>query len=94
MNVKIIRLLTGDDIIGEVVDGVITSETTLRNPMLIGVTPDQTLATAPVSLVAKTDEITISNSHILFTADPEDDILNAYKGKYGGIVTPKGIALP
>ena len=103
MDVKIIRLLTGDDIIGEVLllpqDVVKCSmglaTTTLKNPMLIGVGQDNTVATAPLSLVAKTDEVTISNNHILFFAEPEDEIMDAYKGRFGGILSaPKGLHLP
>jgi hypothetical protein len=93
MNVKIVRLVTGDEVLCEIVDCGIEAihDTTIRNPTLIGVGPDGTLATAPLSVFAKTDQVTISNAHILFTAEPEEEILDAYKSKYGGIITPKGI---
>jgi hypothetical protein len=93
MNVKIIRLLTGDDILGEVIDSGYENKTEIKNPMLIGITPEQTLATAPLSLVAKTETVTISNNHILFIADPEDNILDSYKEKFGGIITSSNLII-
>ena len=87
MNVKIIRLLTGDDIIGEILDNGCENKIEIKNPMLIGITHEQTLATAPLSLVAKTEIVTIGAHHVLFIADPEDNILSSYKEKFGGIIT-------
>jgi hypothetical protein len=93
MNVKVFRLLTGDDMIAEVTKEE-DNKLTLKNPMLIGVS-DQGLITAPLSLIAKTEEVTISSDHVLFMAAPEDEILNHYKKQFGGIVLPSsGIALP
>jgi len=89
MDVKIIRLISGEDIIAEVA----TSGNTcleLKNPMLIGLT-EQGLGTAPLSLVADTKEVSIKREHILFVAPPEEEILNAYKSKFGGIVTPRSL---
>lgn len=92
MEVKILRLITGEEIIAEIIgqDCPDPNSYAIKNPMIIGLT-DEGLGTAPLSMLAVTKELNISKAHVLFAVPPEEEILNAYKTKFGGIVLAKGL---
>ena len=92
MDVKVIKLVSGEDVIAELVS---SSEDAFefKNPLVIGIT-ERGIATMPLSVVADIKQVTLKKQHIIFIASPEEEILNAYKGQFGGILTPRSLELP
>lgn len=90
MNVKIVKLITGEEIVAEV-SKTSDSNVVLKNPQKFMLTAEG-LASMPLMPLSKDKEYTIFLNHVLFTAEPEDDIKNAYNSQYGsGIVVAKNI---
>ena len=91
MNVKIIRLQTGEDIIGEVTEGDVVS---IKKPFTI--IPMQAQPGKPVQLVLTpwmpyTDdrELIIDDSKVITMAKPKSDILKSYEHNVSEIITSK-----
>ena len=91
-NVKIIRLQTGEDIIGDVSEsqGLVT----IKKPFTI--IPMQAQPGKPVQLVLTpwmpyTDdrELTIDDSKVITIAKPKSDILKSYEHNVSEIITSK-----
>lgn len=87
MNVKLVKLVTGDEIIAEYVS---SGSVTLKNPVKLGMDPQTgALKFMGYPMVGQTPvEITLSQADILFTVPVNEDCENAYKAAFGGIVTP------
>jgi len=90
-NVKIIRLQTGEDIIGEIEQGDVVS---IKKPFTI--IPMQAQPGKPVQLVLTpwmpyTDdrELTIDNNKVITIATPKPDILKSYEMNVSEIITSK-----
>lgn len=91
MNIKFIRLLTGEDLVAQVTQAGDSFK--LKNPVRIVITPDG-LGMGPLCPFSKGKEIEIKTDHIVFIDDPEDEIRNAYNSQFGsGIVTATAGAL-
>ena len=99
MDVKVIKLVSGEEVIAELVNSSENAFNHLedtfefKNPLVIGVT-ERGIATMPLSVVADIKQVTLKKQHIIFIASPEEEILNAYKGQFGGILTPRSLELP
>lgn len=90
MNVKLIRLQTGEDLIAdltETADGI-----ELENPCMVYVRPNSTGTGASIGLTrwmpyADTKKFKIDNKWIVVLTDPEADLKNEYNKAFGsGIV--------
>jgi hypothetical protein len=89
MNVKIVKLVTGEEIVAEV--NISDKDIVLKNPQKFMLTAEG-LASMPLMPLSKDKEYTIPLHHVILTAEPEDDIKNAYNSQYGsGIVVAKNI---
>lgn len=92
MMIKIVKLVTGEDIISEVEhkgDLVV-----LKNPHRL-LFSKEGLASMPLCPFAKTKDYEISNHNVLFEAEPDDEIRNSYAGQVGAIVVPSsGLVKP
>jgi hypothetical protein len=92
-DVKIVKFVSGETAVTEckeltlLEDGFCGYE--LKNPIVILPTPEG-VGMMPLSPFGKGDLIKIRSEHILFTDDPDDEISNVYKSKFGGIVTASG----
>ena len=91
-NVKIVRLSTGEEILGE-----ITSDSgtvvTLKNPVRVVVIPtsDQNnpkVGFAPFSQWTEDKELTLNKNHVTYIATPINEFMNQYKTMFGGLVVP------
>tara|TARA_B110001454_G_C12549139_1_gene362803 strand:+ start:89 stop:394 length:306 start_codon:yes stop_codon:yes gene_type:complete len=100
MSVKVIRLITNEEVIGEFSE----TETsyTIKKPAMLGFLADDDgkpnmviQKYLPHSEQGDDAEITVDRSNVLFTFDPLSEILNHYNAQLGsGIITPpkgKGI---
>jgi hypothetical protein len=94
MNVKIIKLTCGEEIVGE-----ITGETqdvyVVSKPISLVMQPNQqgpspfTIVVMPYAIYSKDHTIDVNKSNITYVAEPSVEILNQYNSMYGnGIVLP------
>jgi hypothetical protein len=90
--IKLIRLVTGDDVIceierkGEVV--------VLKKPHRL-IFSREGLASMPLCPFAKSEDYEISAQNVLFEAEPEDEIKNSYLNQIGAIILPNsGLLTP
>lgn len=89
MSAKIFRLITGDDVIGDVTNETETT-LTVKNPARFVVT-NQGVGLMPLSPFSKGDVVTLKQEHVMFSDEPEDEIYSAWSAQYGsGLVLPSG----
>lgn len=90
--IKIVKFVTGEDVVADIEkkDGYLV----LKQPYRLVLTQEG-LGSIPLCPFAKNSEYEISLSHILYEADPEDEIRDSYAGQTGAIVVPsKSIVTP
>ena len=99
-NLKILRLSTGEEILGEVLDENVT-KFVVKNPVRVVVVPSKTdpnnpsVAFAPFIRWSDDKELTLNANHVITTATPITEFANQYNGMFGGIVVPKsGLITP
>ena len=94
LNVKLIRLITGEELISEVLND--NEKVVMKNPIRIVVMPNSsrdpkatpTIGFAPWIEFADTDKIELDKSHILYIVTPIQEFVNQYNSIHGGIVAP------
>ena len=93
-NIKILRLITGDEVIAFVNPGLTVDTVILKKPMRLMYT-EQGLAMMPLSIFIKDSEITLNIKDIIYRGAPEEELYNEYNGKFGsGIIkAPPGFKL-
>lgn len=85
--IKVIRLVSGDDVIAEVTQNE-TNNIVIKNAQRLLMTPEG-LGSMPFMLFSKDKEFVISNSHVIAIGEPDDEIRNSYSAQNGGIVLAK-----
>ena len=89
MEVKLIKLITGEDIICEL---DMTDTQVVYNPYSLAMHPDKGLVLMKFSPYAITDKVYFEKSSVLCILDPQELLVNHYKELTGKIITPpKGI---
>jgi len=95
--VKIIRMITGEDIIGKVLDK--TPETTKIKQAFV-ILPTQSAPGKPVQLMltpyipyAESDTIEINSDKVVTIVDPKSEILNSYQQNTSSILTASNSGL-
>ena len=96
MNVKLIRMNSGEDVIADLISQ--EDETlVLSNPIVLVPGQGGTLGFAPWSPVISPDvkEIIIKTNFVVFMSEPNEDVVNNYNQIFSPIVTPssKGLIL-
>jgi hypothetical protein len=92
-NLKLLRLSTGEEIIGEVVNENVT-KITIKNPVRVLMVPSKadpnnpTVAFAPFMQWSDDKELTLNANHVTVTATPITEFVNQYNSMFGGIVVP------
>ena len=90
MDVKLLRVITGEEIIAEIVEEN-ASEVTLKNALVV-IPTQQSVGFAPWATVIDREnpEITVSRTHIVYIAGVDDSIRNKYDEIYGSkLVKPE-----
>ena len=94
-NIKILRLITGEDIIGNIIDE--TGEN-IQISKSFAILPMQAQPGKPVQLMmslynafGKGDTITLSKDKIVFMTDPKDEILKSYEQNTSRIIKAPGL---
>ena len=100
--VKVIRLESGETIVADITESSILTDGKTLAKNVIGIQVTMTdnksfgIGFAPVFMFAKDSTIEIEADKIVFTANPDDQVLNQYNKIFGtGIIIPeKGILRP
>lgn len=91
--IKLLKLSTGEDVVSEV-DRKADGDYVLKKPHRL-VLAREGLGSMPLCPFAKTETYEISKSHVLWEAEPEDEIRNSYASATGSIVVASsGIVTP
>jgi hypothetical protein len=89
MNVKILKLITGEEIVCEVVSQDDTT-VTVKNTVALVLQPNKDggiqMGFLPWANMVDGD-VTIANVNVMYTAEPKDDLKSSYSSMFGGIVT-------
>ena len=91
-NIKIVRLVNGEEIIAEVTDVASTSPISMKNPVRIVVIPNKMdpktpqVGLAPWAEFSADKTFTIDKSHILCIMTPINEFVQQYKSMFGGII--------
>ena len=92
-NVKILKLITGEELLGEMLPGG-PSVYNIKNPVRIVVMPNKmdpktpNVGFAPWAEFSNQNTFIIDKSHILCVIDPITEFVNQYNSMFGGIVLP------
>lgn len=93
MEIKVIRLVNGEEIIGDWVSGADNSYT-LRKPAIVQMMPTQTgvnIGLFPFAPYAEETTFEFRRDHVVTTFTPDTDLLNNYNQMFGSgiqIATP------
>lgn len=86
MTVQILKLITGEELIGKIVYDRI-DEVVIDNPANIHMAPTQDsrmqLYLIPYAPYAEKDQFTLSKSHVIMHYEPNVDLLNKYNHMFG-----------
>lgn len=86
MSIKLLKLVNGDDVIGDVDE---TSPTffLIKKPALIGMQPNQhgqvSLGLADMLPLSDDKDVRIERVHVLYATTPKMDLRNAYSQMFG-----------
>lgn len=92
-NIKLVRLLSGEEILGEVLDSTDNS-VIIKNPVRVVVIPNKAnpdqpgVAFAPFCHWTKDTEFELNKNIVLTTMNPIVEFINQYNTTFGGIVVP------
>lgn len=92
-NLKVIKMITGEELIGEVTHETSTS-VTVKNPVRIVVVPSKTDPSTPnVGYVKWAEfhdekEFDIHKAHVIILSKPIQEFVNQYNSMFGGIISP------
>ena len=90
MEVKLLRVITGEEIVAEIVDEN-AAEVTLKNALVV-IPTQQSVGFAPWATVIDREnpEVTVSRTHIVYVANVDESIRNKYDEIYGSkLVKPE-----
>jgi len=89
MNVKLIRVVTGEEIVAEVVSE--TDDTITVQNGLVVLPTNNGVGFAPWATVISKDkpEITVSRNHLVYVAEVQEDVSKKYNEMFGSkLITP------
>jgi hypothetical protein len=88
MEIKIVKLVSGDEIISEI-DSISSTGVVLKNPHQVTMVRPGQFGLLHYPLTSDGKELTIHQDFIMFTCEPGDEFINQYKSIIGvGIVVP------
>ena len=88
MTVKLIRMWSGEDVITDIVEETNDSYV-IENPIVAVPSPQEgRIAFAPWSPLSQKGELEITSKYIVYTTDPQPDIIEQYNSMFGKISKP------
>jgi hypothetical protein len=103
MNVKLIRLITSEELIAEVlIENDDNNKLVMKNPLRVVIIPSKstpqnpTVGFAPWAEFSDDKKFELDKSSILCIMNPVKEFVNQYNSAFGGIITPtsSSIILP
>jgi hypothetical protein len=92
--IKLLRLVTGEDVVADVPERKPDAPYVLKKPHRL-VLAREGLGSMPLCPFAKSDTYEVRASHVLWEAEPEDEIRDSYASATGSIVVASsGIISP
>ncbi len=96
MNIKLIKLLTGEELLSDVISATEDGGLHLKNPVRVVMIPNKTdprghpnVGLAPWAEFAEEKEIKIKGFHVVAVTTPVTEFRNQYNQMFGnGLVTP------
>lgn len=99
-NIKLVRLINGEEILCEVVSDV-GFQVTVKNPLRVVVIPNKstpnspTVGLAPWAEFSDDEAFLLEKSHVLAIMNPVKEFVSQYNSTFSGIITPtSGLLLP
>jgi hypothetical protein len=96
--IKIVKLVTGEEVIGEVENSTDTTKLTLKSPCALHLVPSRSnpdqvgMALVPYASQGKEHKVAIAISAIVWEQEPVDELRNQYNSIFGnGIVIAKSL---
>ena len=89
MNVKLIRMWSGEDVVADVVKETDDS-VTIVNPIVAVPSGQENIAFAPWSPIIKRDntEIEVTKKYVVYISETQDEIIEQYNQMYSPVETP------
>lgn len=90
MNVKLIRMYSGEDVIADLINED-SQQLQVSNPIVLIPGRDGTVGFAPWSPVIHPDvkTITVKASYVVYVTDPNEDVVRNYNEIFSPIITPQ-----
>ena len=88
MNVKLIRMWSGEDVIADVIEEN-EYTITIENP-IVAVPSQQAgqIAFAPWSPLLQKDKLEVTKKYVVYMANPQEEIIEQYNSMFGKISKP------
>ena len=86
MAVKIVRMLSGEDVLCDCEEN--DNNLVFRDCVVVVPTQNQSVQFVPYSPFSTKDPLTINKDMVVFIAEPDNSLLNQHKKMFGGILTP------
>lgn len=95
MEVKILKLVSGEEILAKVTEGDSDNTVVINKPMALMLHTGQQggIQMVPWLMLSQKEEAEIPKDKIIVMYDPKTEIVNGYQSQIGGIVTAPANAL-
>jgi hypothetical protein len=93
-NVKILKLITGEEVLAEVSDSIASDKILIKNAVRVVVMPNKldpktpNVGFAPWADFSDDKTVTLDKSHIIAIMTPIKEFVNQYNSMFGGLVVP------
>ena len=96
-NIKLIKLLTGEDILADLVEDAdnLSTEVVVKNPVRVVMIPSRVdpekpqIGLAPWAQFSDDKSFTLDKFHIITIMTPIKELLTHYNSLFGGLVVPQ-----
>lgn len=89
MSVKIVRMLSGEDVLCDCEDKDTFFE--FENAVVVVPTQQSSVQFVPYSPFSTKDPLSINKDMVVFIAEPDNSLVNQHKKMFGGILTPDSV---
>ena len=91
MNIKYVKLVTGEELVTEYIEETRNPKVIMKNPL--GILAQQTekgfnIQLVPYGSMADKETIVVNQKNIVFTVEPETKLRNQYESITGQVITP------
>ena len=88
MNVKLIRMWSGEDVIADIVEE--TTDTIVITDPIVAVPSQQQgqIGFAPWSPLLQRDKLEVTKKYLVYIGEPQAEIIEQYNTMFGKIATP------